>query len=123
MVMMRSSSGMKRESALSMVVLPEPVPPEISTVILHCTHAERKRKMPGVRQLGGIRYMDDGMRKFIEDWEVESYRKTIGAAGRAAGRGAGKGAIVTGAARGFGLEVSQDLISQGATVGPTGIGT
>ncbi len=51
MVMMRSSSGMKRESALSMVVLPEPVPPEISTVTLHCTQAERKRRMPGVRVL------------------------------------------------------------------------
>ena len=72
--------------------------------------------MAGARQLGGIRYMDDGMRKFIEDWEVESYRKTIGAAGRAAGRVAGKVAIVTGAAQGFGLEISQDLISQGATV-------
>src|SRR5215831_8873733 len=48
MVIMRSSSGMNRESALSIVVLPEPVPPEISTVDLHCTHAERKRSMPGV---------------------------------------------------------------------------
>ena len=65
--------------------------------------------MAGARRLGGIRYMADGMRKFIEDWEVESYRKTISAAGRAAGRAAGKVAIVTGAAQGFGLEISQDL--------------
>jgi NAD(P)-dependent dehydrogenase (short-subunit alcohol dehydrogenase family) len=60
--------------------------------------------------------MDPGMRKFIEEWEVESYRKTISAAGRAAGRVAGKVAMVTGAAQGFGLEISQDLIAQGATV-------
>jgi NAD(P)-dependent dehydrogenase (short-subunit alcohol dehydrogenase family) len=59
--------------------------------------------------------MDDGMRKFIEDWEVESYRKGISAASRAVGRVAGKIAMVTGAAQGFGLEISQDLISQGAT--------
>jgi len=72
--------------------------------------------MAGARQLGGIRYMDAGMRKFIEDWEVESYRKAVDAAGRAVGRVTGKVAIVTGAAQGFGLEISQDLISQGATV-------
>ena len=39
--------------------------------------------------------MDDGLRRFIEDWEVESYRKGISAAGRAVGRVAGKIAIVT----------------------------
>ena len=72
--------------------------------------------MAGARKLGGVRYMDDGMRKFIEDWEVESYRKGVAAAGRAGGRVAGKVAIVTGAAQGFGLEISQDLIAQGATV-------
>jgi rhamnose utilization protein RhaD (predicted bifunctional aldolase and dehydrogenase)/NAD(P)-dependent dehydrogenase (short-subunit alcohol dehydrogenase family) len=72
--------------------------------------------MAGARRLGGVRYMDNGLRKFIEEWEVESYRKTINAAGRAAGRVAGKVAIVTGAAQGFGLEISQDLAAQGATV-------
>jgi len=72
--------------------------------------------MAGARRLGGVRYMDHGMRRFIEDWEVESYRKTISAAGRAAGRVAGKVAIVTGAAQGFGLAISQDLVAQGATV-------
>lgn len=72
--------------------------------------------MAGARRLGGVRYMDDGMRKFIEEWEVESYRKTVSAAGRAAGRVAGKIAVVTGAAQGFGLEISQELAAQGATV-------
>lgn len=72
--------------------------------------------MAGARRLGGVRYMDDGMRKFIEDWEVESYRKSISAAGRASGRMAGKVALVTGAAQGFGLEISQDMVAQGGTV-------
>jgi rhamnose utilization protein RhaD (predicted bifunctional aldolase and dehydrogenase)/NAD(P)-dependent dehydrogenase (short-subunit alcohol dehydrogenase family) len=72
--------------------------------------------MAGARKLGGVHYMDDGLRRFIEDWEVESYRKGIVAAGRASGRAAGKVVIVTGAAQGFGLEISQDLIGQGASV-------
>lgn len=72
--------------------------------------------MAGARRLGGIRYMDDGMRRFIEEWEVEAYRKSVSAAGRAAGRVAGKVAVVTGAAQGFGFEISQDLMAQGATV-------
>jgi len=72
--------------------------------------------MAGARRLGGIRYMDDGLRRFIEDWEVESYRKGVVAAGRATGRVAGKVVLVTGAAQGFGLEISQDLIAQGGTV-------
>jgi rhamnose utilization protein RhaD (predicted bifunctional aldolase and dehydrogenase)/NAD(P)-dependent dehydrogenase (short-subunit alcohol dehydrogenase family) len=79
-------------------------------------YADILKVMAGARRLGGIRYMAEDMRKFIEDWEVESYRKGINAAGRAAGRAAGKIAVVTGAAQGFGLEISQDLVSQGATV-------
>ena len=84
--------------------------------IVRLVYTDVIKVMAGARRLGGIRYMDDGLRKFIEDWEVESYRKSISAAGRAAGRVAGKIAIVTGAAQGFGLEISQDLIAQGATV-------
>src|ERR1035438_3184875 len=51
MVMMRSSSGMKRESAFSVVVLPEPVPPEIRMLVLACTHAARNCNMAGVMVL------------------------------------------------------------------------
>ncbi|HEY9171825.1 MAG TPA: SDR family NAD(P)-dependent oxidoreductase [Verrucomicrobiae bacterium] len=79
-------------------------------------YSDACKVMAGARRLGGICYMADDLRKFIEEWEVESYRKTISAAGRAAGRVAGKIAVVTGAAQGFGLEISQDLIAQGATV-------
>jgi len=84
--------------------------------IVRLVYTDAIKVMAGARQLGGIRYMDDGMRRFIEDWEVESYRKSVSAAARTGGRVAGKIAIVTGAAQGFGLEISQDLISQGAIV-------
>jgi rhamnose utilization protein RhaD (predicted bifunctional aldolase and dehydrogenase)/NAD(P)-dependent dehydrogenase (short-subunit alcohol dehydrogenase family) len=84
--------------------------------IVRLVYTDVIKVMAGARRLGGVRYMDPGLRKFIEEWEVESYRKTISAAGRAAGRVAGKIAVVTGAAQGFGLEISQDLIAQGATV-------
>lgn len=72
--------------------------------------------MAGARRLGGVNYLNDDLRKFIEEWEVESYRKGIAAAGRTGGRAAGKVIVVTGAAQGFGLEISQDLASQGAYV-------
>jgi len=72
--------------------------------------------MAGARRLGGLRYMNSGLRKFIEEWEVESYRKTVSAAGQATGRAAGKVVVVTGAAQGFGLEISQALVAQGAAV-------
>ena len=42
MVTMRSCSGMKAESALSIVVLPEPVPPEMMRFTLETTEARRK---------------------------------------------------------------------------------
>ncbi|MHB1306999.1 MAG: SDR family NAD(P)-dependent oxidoreductase [Limisphaerales bacterium] len=72
--------------------------------------------MAGARRLGSVRYMAEDQRRFIEEWEVESYRKSVVAAGRAGGRVAGKVVVVTGAAQGFGLEISQNLIAQGATV-------
>ncbi len=72
--------------------------------------------MAGARRLGGVHYLDPVLRKFIEEWEVESYRKAISAASKAVGRAAGKIAMVTGAAQGFGLEISADLAAQGAIV-------
>lgn len=73
------------------------------------------RVTAGAHRLGGVRRMDDSMRRFIEDWEVESYRKQVAAAARR-GRVVGKIAVVTGAAQGFGLEMSTDLAKQGAAV-------
>jgi rhamnose utilization protein RhaD (predicted bifunctional aldolase and dehydrogenase)/NAD(P)-dependent dehydrogenase (short-subunit alcohol dehydrogenase family) len=72
--------------------------------------------MDGARRMGGVRYLPDDFRSFIEHWEVESYRRAVKAAAAGAGRVAGKVAMVTGAAQGFGLEISQDLAAQGAHV-------
>lgn len=64
---------------------------------------------------GGPSFLSERDRKFIENWEVESYRKKVAAAG-AAGRLAGKIAVVTGAAQGFGLGIAEGLAKEGATV-------
>ena len=45
----RSSSGTKRESVLSMVVFPEPEPPEITILRRACTQPERKSIIPCVK--------------------------------------------------------------------------
>ena len=43
MVAMRSTSGMKLDSTLSKVVLPEPVPPETMRFLRSFTHSSRNR--------------------------------------------------------------------------------
>jgi rhamnose utilization protein RhaD (predicted bifunctional aldolase and dehydrogenase) len=37
-------------------------------------YTDAVKVMAGARRLGGVRYMAEDMRQFIEDWEVESYR-------------------------------------------------
>jgi NAD(P)-dependent dehydrogenase (short-subunit alcohol dehydrogenase family) len=82
--------------------------------------------MAGATRLGGgsgaISYLTDRQRLFIEDWESEAYRKKIAAAStKTAGRLKGKIAIVTGAAQGFGLEIAQSLVAEGAHVALTDV--
>ena len=72
--------------------------------------------MAGASGLGGVECLDDRLRRFIEDWEVESYRREVASSGHHAGRAAGKVALVTGAAQGFGLEIARDLAAEGAHV-------
>lgn len=72
--------------------------------------------MAGATRLGGVDYLTDRERVFIEDWEVESYRKKVSAAARARGRAADKVVVVSGAAQGFGLGIAQQLAAEGAHV-------
>jgi rhamnose utilization protein RhaD (predicted bifunctional aldolase and dehydrogenase)/NAD(P)-dependent dehydrogenase (short-subunit alcohol dehydrogenase family) len=72
--------------------------------------------MTGALRLGGVNYLPDDFRAFIEHWEVESYRRAVSATSAQAGRAEGKVALVTGAAQGFGLEIAQDLVAQGGHV-------
>jgi rhamnose utilization protein RhaD (predicted bifunctional aldolase and dehydrogenase)/NAD(P)-dependent dehydrogenase (short-subunit alcohol dehydrogenase family) len=72
--------------------------------------------MAGATRLGGVSYLTDRERRFIEDWEVESYRRSISLATAGGGRLKGKVAVVTGAAQGFGLEIGRGLAAEGAHV-------
>ena len=62
---------------------------------------------------GGVRYLTDAQRSFIEHWEAESYRANAGAKALPL---RGKVAVVTGGAQGFGLGIAQYLARQGADV-------
>ena len=66
-------------------------------------------------RIGTVRCMDAAERAFIENWEAESYRKSV-AAGARAGRMSGKVVMVTGAAQGFGLGITTELLAEGAQV-------
>ena len=67
---------------------------------------------------GGPRYLTDQERGFIENWEVESYRRSIAQGGQNASgnRLAAKVAVITGAAQGFGLGIARGLAAEGAIV-------
>ncbi|MDN5570554.1 MAG: SDR family NAD(P)-dependent oxidoreductase [Propionibacteriaceae bacterium] len=66
-------------------------------------------------RIGSVRVMDARERRFIETWEAEAYRQAQAARG-AVGRLAGRVAMVTGAAQGFGLGITEALLAEGASV-------
>ncbi len=72
--------------------------------------------MAGARRLGGVSYFNERDRKFVEEWEVESYRKAVAAGRGAKGPVAGRVAVVTGAAQGFGLEIAGEFARSGGSV-------
>ncbi len=65
---------------------------------------------------GGPRHLPERDYRFIENWEVEQYRKQVTVGGSSAGRLDGKIALVTGGAQGFGYGIAQGLASEGATL-------
>ncbi len=66
-------------------------------------------------RIGTVRCLDAAERRFIENWEAESYRKSVAASARSR-RMTGKVVMVTGAAQGFGLGITTELLSEGAQV-------
>lgn len=79
-------------------------------------YLDAAKVMAGATRLGGISYLTDGQRRFIEDWEVESYRRGVAAASaKSAGRLTNRIVVVTGAAQGFGLEIARGLADEGAS--------
>lgn len=73
--------------------------------------------MIGAKAIGSIQYLKPTQREFIENWEAENYRKKVSKGANANGRVVGKIAIVTGAARGIGYEISAALCQEGAYIG------
>lgn len=80
-------------------------------------YVDALRVTSGAQRLGGVHPLPEDLRRFIEAWEVESYRQSIARQPRVQnGRAAGKVAVVTGAAQGFGLEIAQHFAAQGGQV-------
>ena len=67
------------------------------------------------RSFGGAHPMTAGQISFIDNWEVENYRRKVAASG-SVGRMEGKTVIVTGAAQGFGEGIARELIKEGANI-------
>jgi len=63
---------------------------------------------------GGPRFMTDDQRSFIENWEVESYRRKVSGGAAESGRVARRAAVVTGGAQGFGYGIARGLVREGA---------
>ena len=64
---------------------------------------------------GGEHPMTPAQIDFIDNWEVENYRRKVSAAG-SHGRAENKVFIVTGAAQGFGEGIARCLVAEGANV-------
>ncbi len=69
----------------------------------------------GAASFGGKHPMTQAQIDFIDNWEVENYRRAV-SAGKAAGRVENKTIIVTGAAQGFGEGIARCLIREGANI-------
>ena len=67
------------------------------------------------RHFGGEHAMEPEWISFIDNWEVENYRRKV-AAGSSHGRVEGKTIIVTGAAQGFGEGIARELMKEGANI-------
>lgn len=64
---------------------------------------------------GGPHPMSQKQIDFIDNWEVENYRRSV-AAGGASGRAENKTIVVTGAAQGFGEGIARCLLLEGANI-------
>lgn len=67
------------------------------------------------RSFGGEHPMERAWIDFIDNWEVENYRRKV-ASSASKGRVEGRTIIVTGAAQGFGEGIARELMAQGANI-------
>lgn len=61
-------------------------------------------------QFGGIKFLSPEQVSFIDQWEVENYRRKVAKASAAEGRFADRIAVVTGGAQGFGAGIAEALL-------------
>lgn len=64
---------------------------------------------------GGPHPMTQDQINFIDNWEVENYRRSV-AAGASRGRAENKTIVITGAAQGFGEGIGRCLLQEGANI-------
>lgn len=67
------------------------------------------------QSFGGEHPMERAWLDFIDNWEVENYRRKV-ASSASKGRVEGRTIIVTGAAQGFGEGIARELMAQGANI-------
>jgi len=67
------------------------------------------------QSFGGEHPMTPAQISFIDNWEVENYRRKV-SAGSSKGRVEGQTIIVTGAAQGFGEGIARELMAEGANI-------
>lgn len=67
------------------------------------------------QSFGGEHPMERAWIDFIDNWEVENYRRKV-ASSASKGRVEGRTIIVTGAAQGFGEGIARELMTQGANI-------
>lgn len=67
------------------------------------------------QSFGGEHPMERAWIDFIDNWEVENYRRKV-ASNASKGRVEGRTIIVTGAAQGFGEGIARELMAQGANI-------
>ncbi|MHB9056900.1 MAG: SDR family NAD(P)-dependent oxidoreductase [Paludibacteraceae bacterium] len=67
------------------------------------------------QSFGGAHQMTQAQIDFIDNWEVENYRRSV-ASGVASRRAENKVIVVTGAAQGFGEGIAENLLLEGANI-------
>ena len=87
---------------------------DAKAIVIAIANALQVQRLAGA--FGGPKFLSEREYKFIENWEVESYRRSVSMAAGGSGRLANRVAVVTGGAQGFGLGIAESLAQNGAII-------